>query len=111
MVPHGDRLADAGLIRGVRKPRARAPDAVLYSLTPRGRKVFAHWLRQPPESEHVRSEFVLKFFFGAHVPLAVTEERMRDYEREQQAVAARYRAIEAMVRAGSWVDVPMRRTG
>jgi len=97
LYPRLGRLADAGLIRGVRTQRTRAPDAVVYSLTPRGRRIFARWLRQPPEAEQVRSEFVLKFFFGAHVPLDVTEGRMRDYEREQRAVAARYRAIEALI--------------
>lgn len=97
LYPRLARLAKAGLIRGARKRPARGPDAVIYALTPRGRRALAAWLGQPPEAEQVRSEFVLKFFFGAHVPLDVTEQRMRAYRREQLAVSARYRAIEALL--------------
>ena len=97
LYPRLARLAAAGLIRGVRKRRARAPDAVVYSLTARGRRAFTAWLREPPEAEQVRSEFVLKFFFGAHTPVDVTQGRVREYQRELRAVAARYRALEALV--------------
>jgi hypothetical protein len=40
---------------------------------------------------------MLKVFFGAHAALATTEQWIQDYEREQNAVRSRYRAIRTMV--------------
>lgn len=98
LYPRLKRLAADGLIRGRRKPRARGPDSTLYSITPRGRARLRAWLRDPPEPEHTRSEFLLKIFFGAEAGAALSEARIREHEREQKRTLDAYEAIERAIR-------------
>src|SRR5690606_10830705 len=77
LYPRLKRLRARGLVRGRRERRARAPDAVVYSLTDDGRRRFREWMREPPEPERVRSELLLKVFFGARVEPEVLTEILR----------------------------------
>lgn len=98
LYPRLKRLTEDGLVRFRRESRDQAPDANVYSLTARGRTQLRNWLLEPPDSEHVRSEFMLKFFFGADVPADVHERRLLDYEKEQNRVREQYKVIEHALR-------------
>lgn len=87
-----------GLVRSRRESRDRAPDANVYSITARGRTHLRNWLLEPPDTEHVRSKFMLKFFFGAEVPVDVHEQRLLDYGREQKRIREQYKIIEQALR-------------
>ncbi|MBC8379601.1 MAG: PadR family transcriptional regulator [Planctomycetes bacterium] len=57
----------------------------IYTLTDKGLKELREWLSAPANTDMVRSEFVLKFFFGKQVKI---KDNIRHVERE------RTRAIE-----------------
>lgn len=97
LYPRLGRLARAGLIRGRRQRRARGPDAVVYSLTAAGRRVFDAWMIRPPDPDQVRSEFLLKIFFGARTSLELTERRLVEHQRQQRAVRAGYRRVRRLI--------------
>lgn len=99
LYPRLKRLKEAGLIRGRRARRARAPDAVVYTLTQRGRRRFREWMREPAEPERIRSEFLLKVFFGSQSDPASVAQIIREHAREQQQIGASYSAIEQMLDA------------
>lgn len=97
LYPRLARLSKAGLIRGRRQQRTRGPDAIVYSLTARGRRALASWLTQPADREQVRSEFMLKVFFGGQASIETVERHVEDEERRQQEAAASYEALRHML--------------
>jgi len=98
LYPRLKQLTDEGLVKGRSEKRERGPDAIVYSLTSQGRARLRKWLIEPPDSENVRSEFMLKFFFGAQAPADVNEQRLIDYEEEQKRIRKRYQLIEQTLR-------------
>jgi DNA-binding PadR family transcriptional regulator len=103
-------VADAGATRR----RAR------YRLTPTGRRALSSWLAQPPKTERVRNELLLKVFFGHEIPSDVLRTHLRDARDRWRADAARLAATQqqlmdddadlaefvfyiATVRHGRWV--------
>jgi len=100
LYPRLKRLQASGLIRGRRERRERGPDAIVYSLTRGGRRRFLAWLRQEPEPERMRSEFMLKLFFGAHAGPDATAANIRAYRRQHEATGRQYAATEQMLRKG-----------
>jgi DNA-binding PadR family transcriptional regulator len=98
LYPRLKRLQAGGLIRGRRQRRARGPQAIVYSLAPAGRSRFRRWLRQKPEPERVRSELLLKIFFGAQAEPAGCAAMIRDHRQQQEALRDRYASIERMLR-------------
>ena len=97
LYPRLRKLSQAGLIRGRRTTPGRGPAATVYEVTKQGRARLRAWLLEPPESERVRSEFMLQVFFGAAVGAEVSEQKVRDYERQQKALRDNYRAIEQVL--------------
>ena len=57
-------LAALGLARQRPDVGARHARRIVYEITPHGREALRRWLAQPPRSEPVRSELLLKLFFG-----------------------------------------------
>ncbi len=98
LYPRLKRLSEDGLVRCRRESRDQAPDANVYSITARGRTHLRDWLLEPPESDHLRSEFMLKFFFGAEVPASVQRQRLLDHEKEQKRIREQYKVIERALR-------------
>jgi hypothetical protein len=69
----------------------------VYSLTAAGRRVFDAWMARPPDPDQVRSELLLKIFFGARTSLELTEQRLLEHQRQQRAVRAGYRQVRTMI--------------
>lgn len=53
-----------------------ARDKKVYQITPQGRKELQAWLVLEPETQTVRSELMLKLFFGANVAPVITREHI-----------------------------------
>lgn len=100
LYPRLKRLEKAGLIEGRRERRERAPDAIVYTLSAAGHDAFLDWMREDPEPERVRSELMLKLFFGTHADRGRHLEMIRDHRRRLEETRARYAEIEAMLRDG-----------
>jgi PadR family transcriptional regulator AphA len=60
----------------------------VYSVTSNGLEVLKQWLGEPPSSEVVRDEFLLKMFFGVHADLDALMRHMDKKHRELQYYAA-----------------------
>jgi DNA-binding PadR family transcriptional regulator len=104
------RLTDERLLeaRAARGGPGRA--GATYHVTARGRAVLAEWVSRPPAVESVRSELLLKVFFGGAVAPETTA-------RNLEAAAARIRAQRAQLeglakrfeaQAGGHPDAPFR---
>jgi DNA-binding PadR family transcriptional regulator len=87
------RLAADGLVTGEAAPGARGREATVYRITPRGREELAAWVARPPALEQVRSELLVKLFFGAVVPAEVTA---RNLEAAAAGLRSRLAALEAI---------------
>jgi DNA-binding PadR family transcriptional regulator len=61
------RLAEEKLVRRREHRQQGKPDRLVYSLTARGRAEFLQWLGEPVSEEPVRSELMMKLFFGRHL--------------------------------------------
>lgn len=95
LYPRLAELEAEGLVTARKERRARAPDAIVYRITPRGRKELAAWLREPAAPERFRSELLLKVFFGAQAPVQTTLEQVSAHRSQQEAIQKTYAAIEA----------------
>lgn len=43
------------------------PNKNIYSITEKGKELFYHYLQSPVESEVIRSDFLMRMYFGHHV--------------------------------------------
>lgn len=68
--------------QGVRKHGAR--ESKIYELTPLGKEALEQWLLDPECVSSVRSEFMLKVFFGANVSPEVTRELIMNFRQQQK---------------------------
>jgi DNA-binding PadR family transcriptional regulator len=98
LYPRLAELQADGLVTARKERRDRAPDAIVYRITSRGRRELAAWLREPAAAERIRSELLLKVFFGAQAPVQATLEQVSAYRAQQEAVRETYAAIEARLR-------------
>ncbi len=98
LYPRLAELEEAGLVRARRERRKGKPDAIVYTITRRGRRELAEWLKEPAAAERTRSELLLKVFFGAQAPLESTVAKLTAYREQQQAVRDTYAAIEERLR-------------
>jgi DNA-binding PadR family transcriptional regulator len=99
------QLASEGLITRKTQRGHSSPDRHVYSLTRRGRVVLLEWLRAETEDEPpIRSELLLKTFFGAQLgdaPLATHIARFA--ERQRQRIEG-LRSVEALVTKAGKTD-------
>lgn len=100
LYPRLKRLETRGLIRGRREAREGAPDATVYTLTGAGRALFGEWMRDDPAPERVRSELVLKIFFGSHSRPELVAEWIAEHEQVQRRTLASYAEVEILLREG-----------
>jgi DNA-binding PadR family transcriptional regulator len=66
------QLASEGLVEGRATPGGPGRGGATYHVTPAGRAALARWLALPPALEKTRNELLLKVFFAADVPPAIT---------------------------------------
>lgn len=71
------QLVAEGLATRQTKSQKGKLDRYMYSLTERGAEELRAWLVLPAEPDMVRSEFLLKFFFGREVPVPLNLEHIK----------------------------------
>ncbi len=99
LYPRLRQLAAEGMVVATAEERAGGPNAKVYSLTERGRSEFLEWLAGPVTEEPVRSELLLKVFFGSQAPPELTERQIRNYQIRQQKLQQTFGLIESHLRA------------
>lgn len=61
------------LIAGETNSRQRK----VYKITSKGQHILNEWLEEPPATNIVRNEFLLKLFFGSNLPSSVSMQHLR----------------------------------
>ena len=98
LYPRLAELEAARLVSSKRERRPGRPDATVYTLTPRGWEEFREWMSLPAAPERVRSELLLKVFFGAHAPVEESVRQIEAYHEQQQELRATFASIEELLR-------------
>ncbi len=88
------RLTAEGLLEARAARGGPGRGGTTYRVTARGRRVLSEWVSRPPAIESVRSELLLKVFFGGAAPpeatasnLDVAAARLRPQQAALEAVA------------------------
>jgi DNA-binding PadR family transcriptional regulator len=93
------RLARAGEIRELpAKAKATGRERRVYELTAKGSKQLGEWLPLPARPQVPRDELLLKLFFGAEAPVAVSRQHLQMQEANAQARLGGYEEIGRMLR-------------
>lgn len=91
------RLLEQGLVTKRTHGQEGKPDRIVYSITEKGREEFEQWLGQPFEPESIRSELLLKLFFGHHLPRERVVAHLIAYRRQQQALDSALAGVERLL--------------
>jgi len=91
--PELKRLAEAGLIEGVKAPTGGRKRNV-FSITPAGLSELRDWLRLPPETAEMREEGLLKLFFSGVLPPEDAIATLRAMREQRLDLVERLRGIE-----------------
>lgn len=67
----------------------------IYQITRVGQCELNDWLCQALDTNTVRNELLLKLFFGANVPLALSIERVKKHRDDVESRLAQYKKIKA----------------
>jgi DNA-binding PadR family transcriptional regulator len=98
-------LAKEGLIARRTERGNGSPDRKVYSLTGRGRDVLPEWLRADTEDEPpIRSELLLKTFFGAQLGSAPLSAHIERFAQRQRQRIEQLRSVEAIVEEARKTD-------
>lgn len=105
LYPRLAELEAERLVSSKRERRPGRPDATVYTLTPRGWEEFRQWMTVPAAPERVRSELLLKVFFGAHAPVEESVRQIEAYRDQQQELRTTFAAMEELLH-GDESDAP-----
>ena len=94
LYPRLAELEAERLVSSKKERRPGRPDATVYTLTPRGWEEFRGWMTLPAAPERVRSELLLKVFFGAHAPVEESVRQIEAYRDQQQELRTTFQAME-----------------
>src|SRR5215475_13432964 len=84
--PALSRLVEDGLALVSEQAQDKRPDKKVYSITEKGRDLFADSLREPPAPDKIRSDFCFLMLFAHLLPPATADRLIRDrigWYREQ----------------------------
>lgn len=65
------RLLEKGLVTKHVDRQVGKPDRIVYTITRAGREELLAWYRQPVPPPRIRSELLLRLYFGENVPMSV----------------------------------------
>jgi DNA-binding PadR family transcriptional regulator len=99
------RLVEEGLITRKTEHGKGTPDRHVYSLTPRGRGALLEWLNAETEEEPpVRSELLLKTFFGAQLDGPSLKAQIERFAGQQRTRLGRLRSAAALIEKAQETD-------
>jgi PadR family transcriptional regulator, regulatory protein AphA len=76
--PALSRLVEDGLALVNEQAQDKRPDKKVYSITDKGRDLFAESLREPPVPDKIRSDFCFLMLFAHLLPPATVDRLIRD---------------------------------
>lgn len=81
-------LEEGGLVDRHMEVQENRPNRKVYEITTSGRDELARWVRTPQPPADLRDPFMIKVFFGTHVPTEDVLVLMRRQMEEQQMMLA-----------------------
>ncbi|MBU0508032.1 PadR family transcriptional regulator [bacterium] len=69
----------------------------VYAVTEAGTREFRRWARHEPEPEFVRSELLLRIFFGRYLPLDILRDQIEQLRDEQRVRLERFQELDAQL--------------
>jgi DNA-binding PadR family transcriptional regulator len=93
------RLLEQGLVTKQTQRQEGKPDRIVYSITDKGREEFEQWLALPAEPESIRSELLLKLFFGNRMPRERVTAHLLAFRRQQEGLDAALAGVERVLEA------------
>ncbi len=90
LFPTLNRLVEEGLASRHSDPGHRKRKRHVYAITPKGRREFERWLREPSDPPRVRNEFELKFFLSSRLPVGESIRLLKEYRDQQQELYEHY---------------------
>ena len=88
------RLLEQKLVTKRTQRQKGKPDRIVYSITKKGQEEFEQWLAQPSEQESLRSELLLKLFFGHRLPRKRVVAQLLAYRGQQQGLDTALAGVE-----------------
>jgi DNA-binding PadR family transcriptional regulator len=71
----------------------------IYTITSAGKKILQEWLKKEPEPAQVRSELMLKIFFGGNVESEITINHLQTFRNKIVKNLSQYRNSELLTKA------------
>jgi PadR family transcriptional regulator AphA len=90
-----DRLLFAGFVSRRDVAQTNRPDKQVHRITSSGERAFRAWLEEPVWRTH--EEFLLKVFFGRHLPTELLARIVEKYRDQERARLDEYREIERRI--------------
>lgn len=87
-------LENQKLITKVDTPHKNERKRNVYALSDEGRNVLEDWLRQTPEDVQLRSELLLKLFFGNMTSIAVNIQHIENQKKELESKLSIYQGFQ-----------------
>jgi DNA-binding PadR family transcriptional regulator len=98
------RLVSLGWATLKEERRTAKPARKVYAITAKGRTALNKWLHEETEPHTYRIELLLKLFFGAEVPVAVSRAQVQAFRQHAERTLASYREIESSLRMAKAKD-------
>lgn len=87
-------LENQKLIKKLENPHKNERKRNVYALTDEGHKALENWLRQAPEEVQLRSELLLKLFFGNMTPVAVSIQHLENHKKQLENKLSIYQEFQ-----------------
>lgn len=88
-------LEKDGLATGKKAGSTKGPERKVFSITPKGKRVFLSWLKAAENPEKYRVEILLKLFFSRALTPPEIQTKLEGQVRQNEELLARYRDVEA----------------
>lgn len=94
-------LEKKGYVTGETVVQSDRPNKRVFAITPQGRDAFLRWLAEPPgtETTHFKSAFMVKLFFGGHLPTAQSIEHLKKFRAQCEAFLAEMASIPGSIQS------------
>jgi len=97
LFPTLNALVDEGLATKRLDPKSGARRRQEYMVTPKGRRAYENWLREPADRVQMRNELQLKFFLTSRGSIDDSIRLLEEYRAQQKEQYAEFKSSEAIL--------------
>jgi len=105
LFPTLNSLVDEGLATKRTDPKSGGRQRQVYTITAKGRRTFAKWLREPADPVQMRNELQLKFFLTSRGSVDDSIRLLEEYRNQQNERYVDYKQSEVILAEAVRTDV------